>query len=226
MIHLDSLKKSFGNKEVLKGIDLEVPKGRAIGIVGENGSGKTTLFKCIAGLERHQGKVECELTPLKNHLGFLPTNPYFLPKVTGLEYLRLHCNARRIKGVDLKARNIFQLPLGKYATTYSTGMKKKLALTAILLPANELFILDEPFNGVDIQSNLMITEIIKRLKALGKTILISSHIFSTLTETCDEIHLLREGRLVKRAEPSEFQLLEQEMIDPNTLQAIERLELS
>ena len=194
--------------------------------MGENGSGKTILFKCIAGLERHQGKVECDLTPLKNHLGFLPTNPYFLPKVTGLEYLRLHTNARRIKGVDLKARNIFQLPLGKYATTYSTGMKKKLALTAILLQANELFILDEPFNGVDIQSNLMITEIINRLKQLGKTILISSHIFSTLTETCDEIHLLRDGQLVKRAEPSEFQLLEQEMIDPNTLQAIERLELS
>jgi ABC-2 type transport system ATP-binding protein len=64
---------------------------------------------------------------------------------------------------------------------------KKLALTAILLQENKFFILDEPFNGVDIQSNIIITEIIIKLKELGKTILISSHIFSTLNDTCDEI---------------------------------------
>jgi ABC-2 type transport system ATP-binding protein len=72
-------------------------------------------------------------------------------------------------------------------------MKKKLAITAILLQENSYFILDEPFNGLDIQSNIILTEIILKLKELDKIVLISSHIFSTLSDTCDEIHLLRKG---------------------------------
>ena len=105
------------------------------------------------------------------------------------------CNARKTPINDIESRNIFDLPLNQYATTYSTGMKKKLALTAILLQRNEYFILDEPFNGVDIESNMLLTEIIHTLKKLGKTVIISSHIFSTLSDTCDEINLLSEGSI-------------------------------
>ena len=90
-------------------------------------------------------------------------------------------------------------------------MKKKLALTAILLQNNSLYILDEPFNGLDIQSNIIVTDIIHELKKIGKTVLISSHIFSTLKDTCDEIHLLKEGQFIKQVKKSEFNLLEQEM---------------
>lgn len=92
-------------------------------------------------------------------------------------------------------------------------MKKKLALNAILLQKNKVFILDEPFNGVDIQSNMLIIEIIKKLKEEGKTMLISSHIFATLRNTCDEIHLLKAGEIVKTASPEEFDELEASMID-------------
>jgi len=117
------------------------------------------------------------------------------------------------------------LPLNKYVTTYSTGMKKKIALTAILLQENDCYILDEPFNGVDIHSNIIITEIIKKLKSLNKTIIISSHIFSTLSETCDEIHLLKEGEFVKSVHKEDFKKLEQELIDFTVGNAIEKLEL-
>ena len=92
-----------------------------------------------------------------------------------------------------------------------TGMKKKLALTAILLQGNDVFILDEPFNGVDIQSNLIITEIIKELKKLEKTVLISSHIFSTLAETCDEIYLMKNGEIIQQVAQIDFNKLEAEM---------------
>ena len=108
-------------------------------------------------------------------------------------------------------KNIFDLPLDQYADNYSTGMKKKLALTAILLQENDYFILDEPFNGVDIQSNLILIEIIRKLKDLNKTIILSSHIFSTLQETCDEIHLLRKGEQVKSVQQADFHTLEEEM---------------
>lgn len=226
MIRVEQLSKSFGTKHVLKEINLSFEKGKVYGIVGANGAGKTTLFRCMAGLETHTGIVHCDKLPFKNHLGFLPTNPYFFPKITGWEYLQLFCVARKISIANFEEKNIFNLPLNQYAVTYSTGMKKKLAMTAILLLKNDYYILDEPFNGVDIQSNLLITELIKKLKTLEKTIIISSHIFSTLSTTCDEIHLLKDGQFVRKVLPHEFQLLEQEMTDFTVGDSIDKLELS
>ncbi|HOY21172.1 MAG TPA: ATP-binding cassette domain-containing protein [Haliscomenobacter sp.] len=211
MIEIENLSKSYGQKQVLKNVNLSLFSGKVYGIVGENGAGKTTLFKCLAGLETATGSISSGYPILKNQLGFLPTNPYFMPKITGSEYLQLLCNARNVKMTNFQAKNIFELPLDQYAETYSTGMKKKLALTGILLQNNDFFILDEPFNGVDIQSNMIITAIIQELVALHKTIVISSHIFSTLNDTCDEIHLLRDGAFVKRVEKADFQELDAEM---------------
>lgn len=211
MIEIQNLSKKFGTKEVLKNISVRFEKGKVYGIVGENGAGKTTLFRCLASLENYEGTIKSDLTPLKDHLGLLFTDPYFFSKITGKEYLQFLCNARNIVIDNFEERNIFELPLNQYASTYSTGMKKKLALTAILIQKNEYFILDEPFNGVDIQSNILITEIILKLKDLGKTILISSHIFSTLRDTCDEIHLLENGVFTKTVQKHEFDKLESEM---------------
>ncbi|WP_373548845.1 ATP-binding cassette domain-containing protein [Haliscomenobacter sp.] len=211
MIQIENLSKNYGSKTVLKQINFELEPGKVYGMVGENGAGKTTLFKCIAGLEDCSGSISSPYSILKNHLGFLPTNPYFLPKITGSEYLQLLCNARNIPLNNFAEKNIFDLPLAQYAETYSTGMKKKLALTGILLQKNDFFILDEPFNGVDIQSNMLITAIIERLKAAQKTILISSHIFSTLNDTCDQIFVLRGGEIVQRVEKPDFQQLDEEM---------------
>lgn len=211
MIRIEKLSKSFGSKVIFKDISLEFSEGNVYGIVGENGAGKTTLFRCLAGLETYEGKVISSLKPFKNYLGFLTAEPFFMTKITGKEYIRLLCNARGIKNIDIESKNIFDLPLNEYASTYSTGMKKKLAITAILLQQNEFFILDEPFNGVDIQSNIILTEIVLKLKELNKTVLISSHIFSTLADTCEEIHLLGESRIKKSVKKPEFRELEEEM---------------
>lgn len=211
MIRISKLNKSYGKNEVLKNITLEFSKGNVYGVVGENGAGKTTLFKCIAGLESYNGEIISEINPLKNHLGLLLTDPFFFSKITGKEYIRLLCNARGKTLLDIDDKNIFNLPLNQYASTYSTGMKKKLAITAILLQENEYFILDEPFNGVDIQSNIILTEIILKLKELNKTVIMSSHIFSTLSDTCDEIYLLSKGEQIKSVQKTEFKNLEQEM---------------
>ena len=211
MIKIKELSKLFGNKEVLKNLSMEFSTGNVYGIVGENGAGKTTLFRCIAGLESYSGEIISDVMPLKNHLGLLLTEPFFFSMMTGREYIRLLCNARGKTNVDIDNKNIFDLPLEQYASTYSTGMKKKLAITAILLQENEYFILDEPFNGVDIQSNIILTEIILKLKELNKVVIISSHIFSTLSDTCDEIHLLRKGEQIKSVNKTGFKDLEQEM---------------
>jgi ABC-2 type transport system ATP-binding protein len=225
MIRIERLSKSYGNKSVLEDINLQFSPGQVYGIVGANGAGKTTLFKCVAGLEKYYGKIESKQKPLKNYLGFLSTDPYFFPKITGREYLQLLCNARGITGKDFTASNIFNLPLDEYAVNYSTGMKKKLALGAILLLENDYYILDEPFNGVDIQSNMIITEIIHRLKSLNKVVLISSHIFSTLSNTCDRIYLLKDGGIHREVIKADFDALEREMIDFTIGDSIEQLGL-
>lgn len=213
MITIKNLSKSYGNSPVLKNINLSFEKGNVYGIVGENGAGKTTLFRCVAGLESYEGEVVSINKNLKDHLGFLATEPFLFSRITGLEYIRLLCNARQLASVDVEKNNLFELPLNQYASSYSTGMKKKLALTAVLLQQNDVFILDEPFNGVDIQSNLIISELIKRLKNAGKTLIISSHIFSTLADNCDKIFLLKEGSITKEVFKKDFEKLESEMLD-------------
>lgn len=211
MITIRNLTMSYGTNKVLNNINIEFDKGKVYGIVGENGAGKTTLFRCIAGLEVYEGEIDSNLNPIKNYLGLLLTEPFFFQNITGKEYIQLLCNARNIKILDIENRNVFDLPLNQYASRYSTGMKKKLALTAILLQSNEYFILDEPFNGVDIQSNILITELIHKLKALNKTVIISSHIFSTLSDTCNEIHLLSKGNFIRSVQSGDFHVLEAEM---------------
>jgi len=226
MINIEKLSKYYGKNQVLKNIDISFEKGQVYGIVGENGSGKTTLFRCISGLEKYDGQIKSDFKILKNHLGFLMTEPFMFAKITGKEYIRLLGNARNKELVNFEDNNIFNLPLNQYASTYSTGMKKKLALTGILLQGNDCFILDEPFNGVDIQSNIVIAEIIHKLKALKKTVIISSHIFSTLAETCDRIHLLKNGELTKTVLKQDFTKLESEMKDFTIGNRIEKLNIT
>jgi len=225
MISIQNLSKNFGTKQVLKNINVQFDKGHVYGIVGENGAGKTTLFRCVAGLENYEGQIISDLNPLKNYLGLLLTEPFFFTKITGKEYIRLLCNARKKEVLKIDEKNIFDLPLNQYASTYSTGMKKKLALLAILLQENQYFIFDEPFNGVDIHSNIIVVDLVRKLRGLGKTVIISSHIFSTLSDTCDEIHLLKDGEIVRKVFRENFEELELEMREFTIGNKIEKLEL-
>ena len=98
-------------------------------------------------------------------------------------------------------------------------------MTAILIQQNDIYILDEPYNGVDIHSNMIITEIIGRLRNLQKTIIISSHIFSTLKETCDQIHVLDQGQITRSVGVAEFDALETEMKNFTVQDKVNRLRL-
>ncbi|MBL7814438.1 MAG: ATP-binding cassette domain-containing protein [Saprospiraceae bacterium] len=225
MIEIKKLTKNYGSKQVLDNIELLFIKGNVYGIVGENGAGKTTLFRCMAGIELYDGKIMYKNGQLKKVLGYLPTDLFFFPKMTAREYLQLLCNARQVTAPNFDEVNIFDLPLDQYADTYSTGMKKKLALNALLLQKNDVFILDEPFNGVDIHSNILIKELIVKLKRLNKIVIISSHIFSTLNDTCDYLHLLKNGAIHKSVDKAHFSSIEEDMKSSNILNKIDKLNI-
>lgn len=211
MIKIENLSKAFGKNRVLSNINLQLEQGKTYGIVGHNGAGKTTFFRCIMGFLSYAGTIQSDFKRLKDHIGYLETNPQFMSFVTAQEYLKLMTMARDIQQTDFESQNIFELPLGDYANHFSTGMKKKLALLGVLLQKNDIYILDEPYNGVDIHSNMMITAIIQKLKKEGKTILISSHIFSTLKENCDEILVLKNGQMGDPIQPAQYDELEKDM---------------
>lgn len=214
MLKLEQLSKSYGKKHVLLNVNASFQDGLVHGIIGLNGAGKTTLFNCICGLLEYEGIIaHTTVAKLKDHIGYLPTEPYFFPRIKGSEYLAFIQHARNAKGINDELIHYFDLPLNEYIDGYSTGMKRKLAFIGAMIGDADIYILDEPFNGVDIKSNLLLKQHILKLKENGKTILLSSHITSSLTELCDEIHLLKDGVFSKHYLPAAFNCIEQDMME-------------
>ena len=146
----------------------------------------------------------------KKSLAYLVTENFFYANITGREYLNLFSN----KEFDLEKWNLlFDLPLDHIIDGYSTGMKKKLALLGILKQDKPLLILDEPFNGIDIETCRIIRMILLRLKENGKTIIVTSHIIETLTNLCDFIHYLEKGKIKYSKDKEGFADFEREIFD-------------
>lgn len=198
LININRLSKSYSKTKVLESLSVVYDSGMIYGLAGENGAGKTTLFNCIMGITDYEGDIR---KAPKISIGYLPAENHFYTWITGQEYLEfcLKAKNRNIEEAQAKAINeIFQLPLQRYASEYSTGMKKKLALMALLLQNNDLYILDEPFNGVDLYGCIQLKKIIHSLKADGKTLLLSSHQITLLRELCDCIDLLNHHIITQR----------------------------
>lgn len=212
MIEVNDLHKSFGKVKVLNGIHLEYHPGKIYGLVGENGAGKTTLFNCIMGIYDYTGSITKSKT-LKT--GYLSASNFFYSQITGLEHLEFCMKA---KGLPVNTPTIqhlnetFQLPLDRYAAEYSTGMKKKLGFMALLLQDNDVFILDEPFNGVDLKGCILMKRLIRQLKAKEKTVIISSHLIASLREICDIIHYLNEGVIYKEYHEETTEEIEEDIL--------------
>lgn len=214
MLIIDSLSNAYGNKKVLKGITASFADGQVHGIVGLNGAGKTTFFSSICGLIPFEGSItHSSYAPIKNYIGYVPTEPYFFPRVKGMEYLHFVRHAKGEAVIAPELLNMFDLPLNEYVDNYSTGMKRKIAFLGAMIGNSEIYILDEPFNGVDIKSNLVLKRMILELKARHKTIFISSHIVSSLTELCDQVYLLKDGLITRQYAPGEFQHIEPDLLD-------------
>ena len=216
MLEAIDLYKAYGRHEVLHGLSLAVRPGTIHGLVGANGAGKTTLINCLYGLETgFRGTVRAGSTGqgVRESTGLVPYEPYFYPRLTGREYVQFCLQARRRSVPDLRPWNqLLELPLDQYADEYSAGMKKKLALLAVLVQDFAYLILDEPFNGLDLEANLLLKEILKRLRDRGTGLLLTSHILGTLTEVADEASVLVGGRVQRHYTAAEFGTLEADLL--------------
>jgi ABC-2 type transport system ATP-binding protein len=216
MLEIKNLRKAYGKHVVLHDVSLTLRPGTIHGLVGANGAGKTTLINCLYGLENDFLGIIRDTAgrPVREHTGLLPYEPYFYPRLTGREYLEFCLQARGRPVVDLSPWNqLLMLPLDQYADEYSVGMRKKLALLALVVQNFDYLILDEPFNGLDLEANLLLKEMLRRLRDRGTGILLTSHILGALTETADEITVLAGGQVQRHYEAAAFGTLENDLLD-------------
>jgi ABC-2 type transport system ATP-binding protein len=219
LVQLDEVTKSFGDKIALRDVTFSVPAGQICGLLGPNGAGKTTLFRLLMGiLKPSHGRLLVdrrdafeERVEVKRLIGFLPDEPIFYSYLSGHEVLEL---SAAMHGLDVKATIgrmwplITQLRLAddidKYAEDYSRGMKKKLGLMLALLHQPKLLVLDEPTNGLDVESTHLFYQIISEIAAQGTTVLFSTHLMDHVTKLCSHAVIINEGTLVAKGSLEEL----------------------
>lgn len=209
MLSIDSLEVRYGDAPVLRGLSLELEPARVHGLIGRNGEGKTTLLDAIFGLVHPSaGSIRYRREPLRScEVGFLQTRNFFYPKITGREYLRIFQSRRPTFDVEAWSE-VLDVPLDRLVERCSAGMQKKLAFLGILSLDRPVLLLDEPFNGLDLESNHVLGRLLRMLAERGKTILLTSHVLESLTSTCDQIHLLAGGAVAGTFRPAEFDRLD------------------
>jgi Cu-processing system ATP-binding protein len=207
VVTLENAGKSYGGHRVLDSINLAVPQGKCVALIGHNGAGKTTLMKLVLGLIRPtSGRVEVLGTDpagadkaFRRQLGFLPENVAFHDELTGADTLVFYA---RLKGLspsccpDLLKRVGLSFAAHRRVRTYSKGMRQRLGLAQALLGAPKLLLLDEPTTGLDPLLRQEFFHIIRQLTQTGTTVLISSHILTELEARTDLVAIMRDGRLV------------------------------
>lgn len=220
VILMKDLRISFGDKQVLKGINLEVLGGQIIGYIGPNGAGKSTTVKILLGLlDDYQGEVKVFGEDISNgaieykkRIGYVPETAELYDTLTAQEYLTFIGEIYGIdyQTVDRKAQKLMGLfGIGEAYTnrisSFSKGMKQKVLIVASLLHNPDILFFDEPLSGLDANSVLIFKEIITELAAQGKTIFYSSHIMEVVEKISDRIILINGGQIVADGTFSELQ---------------------
>ncbi|MGE5829527.1 MAG: ATP-binding cassette domain-containing protein [Micromonosporaceae bacterium] len=206
-VEVEGLRKRFGRVPALRGLDLQVPVGQVTGFLGPNGSGKTTTIRILLGLLRADGGKATVLggepwvdaVRLHRSIAYVPGDVTLWPNLTGGEAIDILC---RLSGpLDGARKKVmlerFDLDPTKKARAYSKGNRQKVALVAALTSRAQLLLLDEPTSGLDPIMEAAFTESIREVKAEGRSVLLSSHIFAEVEKLADRVAIIREGVTVE-----------------------------
>jgi ABC-2 type transport system ATP-binding protein len=211
VIRVERVSHWFGTFQVLHDVSFHIPAGEIFGFIGPNGAGKTTTIRMMATLlEPHDGRVLVDgldvvdsPDDVRKVIGFMPDSFGVYERITVDEYLEFFAAAHAIgpsqrpKTIEavMELTELGQIR-GKLVQTLSKGMKQRLAIARTLLHDPKVLLLDEPANGLDPRARIEMRQLIEELRRLGKTILLSSHILTELSDMCTSVAILERGRLV------------------------------
>lgn len=215
MIQASDLRKSYGQKEVLRGLSLEARPGEITMLVGENGAGKSTTMKLLAGLAAPDGGsasiaghdlVQSKLRA-QQALSYLPQNPDFHPRLTCSGVLGFYLRLRGLKKARI-ARSLEQVgltSLGKERIgTLSGGMRQRLGIALLLMPDTPVLLLDEPGLSLDPGWRYRLQEILQEEAARGKTILMATHLIAEWNGVAQRCLLCRQGQIERELDPADL----------------------
>ena len=213
ILDIDHVSMSYANGSVKAVDDLSfsLNRGEIFGFLGANGAGKTTTIKMATGiLPVKSGSIKIcghdithDAIEAKRHFGFVPDSPIIFDKYTGREYIDFLADiygvdksVRASVTADLLVRFSMQDAFDKRVSSYSHGMKQKIAIIGSLIHSPELWILDEPMMGLDPQSSFALKELMKQYKSEGKTVFFSTHVLDVAEKICDRVAIIGKGKLV------------------------------
>ena len=212
MLKLEHLTKQYkGGKKAVTDLSIHVHPGDIYGFIGQNGAGKTTTIKCVVGIhDFDEGEITIDgLSVIKNpleckkHLAYIPDNPDLYDYLTGIQYLNFIADVFELSAEERKSAieteahdfGIYD-SLGDLISSYSHGMKQKLAIIGALIHHPRLLILDGPFVGLDPEAALKLKENMKALCAEGSAVFFSTHVLDVAEKLCNRIAMISHGKLV------------------------------
>ena len=212
MLRIKNYSKSYDDKLVVKGINLDVKKGEIYGFIGHNGAGKTTTIKSIAGILDFEGgeifidgkSIKEDPIECKKIMAYIPDNPVLYEGLTGIKYLNFigdiyKVEASRRTELIKKYSECFELDknLGDSISSYSHGMKQKLAIISALIHEPKLLLLDEPFVGLDPKAAHILKQIMREICDQGGCIFFSTHVLEVVEKLCDHVCIIKSGEIIK-----------------------------
>ena len=218
MLKIINLSKSYKNKKAIENISIEVNKGEVFGFIGHNGAGKTTTIKSIVGIHNFEegdilinsksikeNPIEC-----KKDIAYIPDNPDIYESLTGIQYLnfiadifKVSKNEREEKIKYYSEKFEINKALGDLISSYSHGMKQKLAIISALIHSPKVLILDEPFVGLDPKAAHTLKEIMREICNEGSAIFFSTHVLEVAEKICDKIGIIKGGKLMAYGKTNE-----------------------
>jgi ABC-type multidrug transport system, ATPase component len=215
MLKIEHLVKYYGEKRAVDDLSLQIKAGEICGFIGHNGAGKTTTIKAVCGILPFDSgeifvdgiSVKKDPTEVKRRIAYLPDNPDLYEFLSGIKYLNFIADVFAVSKTDRETRiakygDMFELTpsLAQPISSYSHGMKQKLALISALLHKPKLLLFDEPFVGLDPKASHLLKGEMRSICDAGGAIFFSTHVLEVAEKLCDKIAIIKNGKLIKVGE--------------------------
>ncbi len=220
MLEIKNLSKSYGKKtKAVVNVNLKIEAGDIFGFIGHNGAGKSTTIKAVVGvLDFSEGEifidghsVKTEPMACKEITAYIPDNPDLYEYLTGIQYLNFIADVFKVSKSDREERirkyaEMFEITsaLGDMISSYSHGMKQKVAIISALIHNPRLIVLDEPFVGLDPKAAITLKNIMKEMCAKGSAIFFSTHVLEVAQKLCNKIAIIKSGKIVASGNTEEL----------------------